>query len=287
VASDDDLVRKANSTDHLLDFLHGRVTDLLLNLDPSQERVVRLGGSGAILVRGVAGSGKTAVALHRIHHLLSQGDLFKSRRVLLLTYNRSLATAAKELLVSLGGAAVSDVEVHTMHKWAMGFAGIHASRVMISHKERQRKLSEAVEAVKKTAPESALWGYPLAFWQSEIHLINRCCISSPNSRFSNCPMSASSTINCSTSVATLTIWSSYASPRCWRSCSISSAISTALLSVSLNSRTAMFPMCVSLVDPWRKELPKIAEETPIAQLIIALLSTIPDSSLMPPVSTPY
>src|SRR5690606_22837602 len=45
---------------------------------------------GAMLVRGVAGSGKTTVAVHRAGYLLNNYCLDESDRILLVTYNRTL-----------------------------------------------------------------------------------------------------------------------------------------------------------------------------------------------------
>jgi len=169
---DDDarLVRRATDRAHLSDLLGGRITDLLLNLDPSQQRVVDLSSRGVIVVQGVAGSGKTSVALHRIHRLVSGTTLLEPRTVLLLTFNRSLANAARELLEALGGRDVKGVEVQTLHRWCMVYTGIRAGRLMKTEQRRQR-LQASVRAVKSEGPESALWRYPPSFWEDELHLI--------------------------------------------------------------------------------------------------------------------
>ena len=88
-----------------------------------------------MIVRGVAGSGKTAVALHRIYGCLKQRTLFGAPRILFLTYNRALAAVASELLVSLGLRA-NDVEVSTLHKWCRTFAGA-GRRVFPTHRDQR------------------------------------------------------------------------------------------------------------------------------------------------------
>ena len=167
---DDRLVCRAMDTMHLSELLEGRITDLLLNLDPSQQRVVDLAGGGTIVVQGVAGSGKTAVLLHRVCKLQRGGTLLDPPTVLLLTFNRSLASAARELLGALGGKQVSSVEVQTLHRWCMSITGVRGSRLM-SPAERRQRLEEAVREAKKEGPDSAVWRYPPAFWEDEVHLI--------------------------------------------------------------------------------------------------------------------
>lgn len=169
-AREPDLVGLAPDKAHMADFLHGRVSDLLLNLDEEQERVVCLKPGGNIVVRGVAGSGKTAVLLHRIRHLAVNRDLFHEPAILFLTYNRSLAAAARQLLKALGGAAVRNVTVSTFHGWCKKFAGIGAQRLARSDTARA-ELGEAIREVRQRSGASALWSCPLDFWQEEIHRI--------------------------------------------------------------------------------------------------------------------
>ena len=169
---DDDhsLVCRAMDNMHLSELLEGKITDLLLNLDPSQQRVVDISTGGTIVVQGVAGSGKTAVLLHRICRLLNQATLLEPVTMLLLTFNRSLATAARELLGALGGKEMQSVEVQTLHRWCMSYTGLRAGRLM-STAERRQRLEASVRAVRSGGPDSAVWRYPPSFWEDEVHLI--------------------------------------------------------------------------------------------------------------------
>ncbi len=164
------LVCRAMDTMHLSELLEGKITDLLLNLDPSQQRVVDLPGGGTIVVQGVAGSGKTSVLLHRVCRLLRGGTLLEPRTMLLLTFNRSLANAARELLDALGGEETRGVEVQTLHRWCMGHAGVRAGRLMGTAERRQR-LAAAVRDAAREGPDSAVWRSPLSFWEDEVHRI--------------------------------------------------------------------------------------------------------------------
>ncbi len=164
-----DLKRRSPDARTFGRFLHGDITELMLNLEPAQRRVVQLAGPGAIGVRGVAGSGKTAVALHRVLHLLAQRSLLAAPRILLLAYNRSLANAARELLSSLG-VAISDVEVATFHGLCRKLSGHRGG--FVDDAEQRRLLGQALEQQQAAQRSpSSLWSYPLEFWKNEMHLI--------------------------------------------------------------------------------------------------------------------
>jgi superfamily I DNA/RNA helicase len=167
-APSSELIRQATSLDHLDRYLRGEITELLLNLDPGQRQIVALSGPGPIIVRGVAGSGKTAVALHRIFKLLGQGSLLGAPRVLFLTFNRALAHAASELLETLG-IRPGDLEVTTLHHWCLAFARPRGK--VLGSTDRRAVIRQARDEARKASRASALWGYPLAFWEEEIHRI--------------------------------------------------------------------------------------------------------------------
>ncbi len=61
-----------------------------MNLNLEQKKLITATPGGVMLVRGVAGSGKTTVAVHRAGYLLNNYCLDESDRVLLVTYNNTL-----------------------------------------------------------------------------------------------------------------------------------------------------------------------------------------------------
>jgi DNA helicase-2/ATP-dependent DNA helicase PcrA len=61
-----------------------------MNLNLEQKKLITALPGGAMLVRGVAGSGKTTVAVHRAEYLLNNYCLDESDRILLVTYNNTL-----------------------------------------------------------------------------------------------------------------------------------------------------------------------------------------------------
>lgn len=164
------LERRAESLGHLELYLRGDIAELLLNLDGAQRPIVELAATGPIIVRGVAGSGKTAVALHRIHALVSRGSSLTPPRILYLTFNRALAAATTELLHALG-LPHSSVEVRNIHRWCREFLGGAAPRVLIQGDTRAQLIAKACQAVRTDHPGSKIWKYPLSFFADEIHRI--------------------------------------------------------------------------------------------------------------------
>jgi superfamily I DNA/RNA helicase len=100
-----------------------------------QKRVLFLPVTDPIQIKGVAGSGKTTVALYRAKHLLeTHADLFEESKVAIFTYNKSLVKYIKALLPQIAGGYEKDsdqlerrtmpglnVEVTNFDKWAYGF----------------------------------------------------------------------------------------------------------------------------------------------------------------------
>ncbi|MCA9914320.1 MAG: hypothetical protein KC496_13285, partial [Anaerolineae bacterium] len=58
--------------DLLEGYTKGKIKKLLLNLIPEQEALVKTSTRGAMLIKGVAGSGKTTIGMYRAHALLHE-----------------------------------------------------------------------------------------------------------------------------------------------------------------------------------------------------------------------
>ena len=98
------------------------ITRYLTFLDEEQQRLVDLKSTGLLLVKGGAGTGKTAVALHRVLNLARQPPLLGPGRVLYLCFNNLLANIVLQLLNSLcNGAIPPEIEVKTFHTWCYEF----------------------------------------------------------------------------------------------------------------------------------------------------------------------
>jgi superfamily I DNA/RNA helicase len=96
--------------------LEDGVERYLTYLDEEQRYLAEAQASGLLLIKGGAGTGKTAVAIHRVLALARQPRLIEPSRVLYLCYNRMLAQTVRELLAFLsGGSLPPTIEARTFH----------------------------------------------------------------------------------------------------------------------------------------------------------------------------
>ena len=87
----------------------------MIYLNPEQDKLVRLDPRGHLLIRGVAGSGKTTIALYRAKYLSENYlDMFTANKILVLTYNSTLVAFMREQAKELG---LEGVEISTFHQW--------------------------------------------------------------------------------------------------------------------------------------------------------------------------
>jgi DNA helicase IV len=85
----------------------GRMSDIVGTIQSEQDRIIRSPISGALVVQGGPGTGKTAVALHRAAYLLyTHRDRLKSAGVLLVGPSSSFMHYIERVLPSLGETGV-------------------------------------------------------------------------------------------------------------------------------------------------------------------------------------
>lgn len=106
----------------------GRIT-----ASPEQLKIISTNQSGAELIRGSAGSGKTTTALLRLTSLTNMTRARKDRvgddspvRVLLLTFNRTLAGYVRALAEAQVIGTGHEVDIQTFAKWSIRQLGIHS-----------------------------------------------------------------------------------------------------------------------------------------------------------------
>ncbi|MFB9121648.1 3'-5' exonuclease [Bergeyella porcorum] len=104
-------------------------------LKGEQKKVLFLQVTEPIQIKGVAGSGKTTVALYRAKHLLdTQSNLFQEAKVAIFTYNKTLVKYINAITPHISGGYQQDSEeikptkpkginvfVTSFHKWAYHF----------------------------------------------------------------------------------------------------------------------------------------------------------------------
>ena len=106
-----------------------------ITLKGEQKKVLFLPPTNPIQIKGVAGSGKTTVALYRAKHLLeTQANLFKETKIVIFTYNKTLAAYIEAIKPYINGGYQKDsdeikpktadglnVQITNFHKWAFSF----------------------------------------------------------------------------------------------------------------------------------------------------------------------
>jgi DNA helicase-2/ATP-dependent DNA helicase PcrA len=102
-----------------------RLKDIIATIQSEQNQVIRAPLDKIVVVQGVAGSGKTTVALHRVSYLLYTYPVqVRPERVLVLAPNRLFLQYIEELLPQTLGAM--GVAQDTVRSWLLRSAGVKA-----------------------------------------------------------------------------------------------------------------------------------------------------------------
>ncbi|MDQ0190315.1 ATP-binding domain-containing protein [Alicyclobacillus cycloheptanicus] len=94
-----------------------RLRDIVSTIQAEQDRIIRAERNLAIVIQGVAGSGKTTVALHRLAYLLYQyKEKLRAERMIIFAPNAMFLDYISEVLPELG---VGGIRQTTFAAWAM------------------------------------------------------------------------------------------------------------------------------------------------------------------------
>jgi superfamily I DNA/RNA helicase len=127
----------------------GTLEQWQLFLHPDQRALVERTFSGPARLRGISGSGKTVVALHRARRLAKEA-FARNEKVLFTTFDKGLAAAAANLLDALCGPERAAIEVTHLHRWCLDFLSFRGLGSPKYSPEASRQLR--YEAVKNVAP---------------------------------------------------------------------------------------------------------------------------------------
>lgn len=83
-----------------------KLKDIVMTIQQEQDRIIREDKYKAVVVDGVAGSGKTTIALHRVAYLLYNNRQIFENKVLILGPNHIFMDYISEVLPSLGESGV-------------------------------------------------------------------------------------------------------------------------------------------------------------------------------------
>jgi superfamily I DNA/RNA helicase len=142
----------------------------MIYLNPEQDKLVRLDSRGHLLIRGVAGSGKTTVALYRAKYLSENYlDMFTANKILVLTYNRTLVAFMRGQAKELG---LEGVEISSFHQWAGNYLnqrGISINKVLNSGDEERRAiLKKACSEAQRRFENRPILNWNPFFFEKEI-----------------------------------------------------------------------------------------------------------------------
>lgn len=126
----------------------GRLSDILSLITAEQFRSITVDAKSAILIQGIAGSGKTTVAIHRLAWLLHHDNSpLKPHEACVLVLSPALRAYVEN---SLPAAGIQGVAVRTYHEWAARTfkAMVRSSEFRISRGTGHQPL--AVSRVKRS-----------------------------------------------------------------------------------------------------------------------------------------
>ncbi|MNK71286.1 Helicase IV [compost metagenome] len=99
-----------------------KLRDIVSTIQAEQDQIIRAGRNSALIIQGVAGSGKTTVALHRLAYLLYQyKEQISAEKMIIFAPNRMFINYISEVLPELG---VGDIQQNTFSDWASKVLGL-------------------------------------------------------------------------------------------------------------------------------------------------------------------
>lgn len=164
IASSEEFVTFSDSAELERVLEHGTLEQWQLFLHPDQRALVDRTFSGPARLRGISGSGKTVVALHRARRLAVRAHA-RNERVLFTTYDKGLSAAAARLLDILCGPERAAIEVTHLHRWCLDyitFCGIPRPRYSpdVSREIRGHALADLSTSTRQalaSLPRDYLW----------------------------------------------------------------------------------------------------------------------------------
>jgi hypothetical protein len=139
-----------------------------LDLEPSREQAETAKDFSVRLINGVAGSGKTLIALSRAQLL---AGLYPDRRILMLIHNTPVVADIKAKLIRTKGALPRNLEIGTFYAWAhRQWRNLYRHRLELSG---GRAVEELIAHYRTRWPEL---GQPESFLHEEFDFINESLI---------------------------------------------------------------------------------------------------------------
>ena len=149
------------------EFLNGN--NQIIELTPEQQDCVDYLGDRTLFVKGAAGSGKSLVIQYKAKQYIEQYAGDKNNRVLVLTFNKTLANATRQILRKNGDTsgciAVGNVDSYLLN--ICRYLGLPKD-TMCDREEQRRYVREALALHRKHYGVHPLNSKSIDFWIGEI-----------------------------------------------------------------------------------------------------------------------
>ncbi|ESR25444.1 HelD family protein [Lutibaculum baratangense] len=120
--------------------------NIVATIQRDQNAIIRDGDAHTLIIQGVAGSGKTSIALHRIAFLLYRfKDTLTSDDILIISPNRVFADYIGNVLPELGEEQVGEIGIETLADELLG----HKYRFQTFFEQTSLMLEKEDEALKE------------------------------------------------------------------------------------------------------------------------------------------
>jgi superfamily I DNA/RNA helicase len=140
-------------------------------LTGEQKRILTLPLQNPIQIKGVAGSGKTTVAVFRAKHIaVSADDFFRDTHVCIFSYTKSLVKYVGSIL-GTDPQETANISVTNFHKWAYAF--LKERKFWSNHKVASGRSVDSIlninlENLRSRHKNRAILKKPLEFYKEEI-----------------------------------------------------------------------------------------------------------------------
>ena len=157
-------------TDEFKRALEGSMEEWMIFLASFQRQLAYRSIAGAARIKGIAGSGKTVVAIHRAYHL-AQTAQARGGKILFLTFGNRLPRIIERLLGKLSNdtAFISEwVECTTIHQWCRRFLVEQKKLRSVDPKAASAAIKDAIRETKPQFSDLSIWEREPSFFEDEI-----------------------------------------------------------------------------------------------------------------------